>query len=140
MDQKNIFNFGQSKIFVTMFMMVLLMACSDSGSKPKVCDAPVDTVSIINELKVDTAVYYLVHRVTGWHDKSEIIELYDRKPTFNNCAKSDIEPVFGDSLDLDSTVSHIYLNLKTKQLNIKYVAGKPGASHNTSLKLELEAE
>jgi len=118
--------------------MLGLIACTESSSKPETCDAPIDTVSIIDEITIDTSVYYLVLRIVGWHDKTEIIELYNQKPKFNQCAKSHVEAIFGDSLDSDSTVSHVYLNPQKNTLNVKYVSGKSDKSHNNSLKLELE--
>lgn len=38
---------------------------------------------IFNHLKWHD--YYLVYRVAGWSDKTEILEHYDIKPVFDNC-------------------------------------------------------
>jgi len=115
--------------------MLWLTACTDEQSLH--CEAPVDTIKILNHLTVDKNTFYLVLRITGWHDKTEIIELYDERPVFDQCSKSNIEPVFGDSLELDSVVSHLYLNLKNKSLDIVYSSGVSEPLHNESLKLEL---
>jgi len=126
------------KIFILSIIMLVTIACSDPSIQTKACDAPVDTVAILSKLTVDGTMYYLVLRVTGWHDKTEILELYNQMPKFDQCAKSHIDAIFGDSLERDSTVSHVYLNPNTKKLNIVYVMGKPKNTHNESLKLELE--
>ena len=127
-------------IIVLVVFMTGLVACSDSDTQAKGCDAPIDTVTVINELSVNNDVYYLVLRVSGWHDKTESIELYGERPKFDQCANSHVELLFGDSLELDSTVSHIYLNHDKKSLDIEYTPGKPGRTHNASLKLELKPE
>ena len=97
----------------------------------------VDTVSVIDKRELNSVTYYLVLRVSGWSDKTEILELYDTEPVFDHCAKSSREPVYGDSLELTQTVSHVYLDASSKALNIEYIPGEPGKSHNKNLKLEL---
>lgn len=126
------------KIIASSILMMLIVACSDSSDQTKACEAPVDSVSIISNLTVNGTTYYLVRRVAGWHDKVEILELYNQMPIFDQCAKSHVESIFGDSLELDSTVSHVYLNPITKKLNITYIKGIPEGTHNESLQLEIE--
>jgi hypothetical protein len=98
----------------------------------------VDAVEIIDEKTVGGTTYYLVLRVSGWHDKSEIIEIYNTKPTFDRCARSDVEQIGGDSLELDKTVAHLYFNVKTNSLYIEYKDGKPDKDHNRNLKIEIK--
>lgn len=79
-----------------------------------------------------------MHRISGWSDKTEILELYDAEPIFDHCSKSNIEPVYGDSLEMSQTIIHVYLDTKKKQLDIVYKDGIPNKSHNANLKLELK--
>jgi len=99
----------------------------------------VDTVNIIDEKVVGNNKYYLVLRISGWHDKSEIVELYNEKPSFDLCSISDVEPVYGDSLELDKTVTHLYLDVETKSLNIEYKDGEPTKAYNNNLKIEVNS-
>ena len=67
-------------------------------------------------------------------------QTYDRCPDnleFSHCSKSNIEPVYGDSLELSQAVSHVYLNLNDKTLEIKYKKISKGKIDNSHLKIEL---
>ena len=44
--------------------------------------------------------YYLVHKISGWSDKTETLELFDSKPDFDNCSKSDIEALYAVTIEL----------------------------------------
>lgn len=114
------------------------LSCSDENNIISPCELVVDTVSIIDQRKVDDVTYYLALRISGWHDKIEILELYAVKPDFDQCAKSNIDPIYGDSLELDKPVSHVYLDIKNKLLNIEYGMDKLANSNNNNLKIELK--
>jgi len=120
---------------VLLFMGVI--SCSEQSSEVEPCPMTVDSVTIIDTKQVSGKTYYLVHRIAGWSDKTEILELYDAKPEFNHCSKSNIEPVFGDSLELTQAVSHVYLNLNDKILEIEYQDVSDEKIDNTHLKIEL---
>lgn len=113
-------------------------SCSDENNRISPCELTIDTVSIIDQRKVADVTYYLVLRISGWHDKTESLELYDAKPGFDQCAKSNVEPIDGDSLDLEKPVSHIYLDSKNKLLYIEYSMNKQVNSNNNNLKIELK--
>jgi hypothetical protein len=65
-----------------------MTACSEQSQDKMACEITVDSVTIIDSMKVDDTTYYLVHRISGWRDKTEILELYSSKPVFDKCAKS----------------------------------------------------
>jgi hypothetical protein len=113
-------------------------SCSDSSNDSDNCNMAVDSVKIIDQKVVGDTTYYLVLRISGWHDKSEIIEIYNTRPTFDRCARSDVEQIDGDSLELDSTVAHLYFDVKANSLYIEYKEGKPDKDHNRNLKLEIK--
>jgi hypothetical protein len=124
-----------------MMMMIIIISsysCSKGTNDNHDCTMTVDTVNIIDEKIVGTTEFYLVLRIAGWHDKTEIIELYDTKPTFDRCSKSDVEPVYGNSLELDKTVTHLYLDTESKSLNIEYKDGEPSKDYNRNLKIEVK--
>jgi hypothetical protein len=128
---------------ITYFFLIYLMvfnlsACRESAeTNADLCPMVIDTVSIIDKQNFGNETYYMVLRIAGWSDKTEIIEVYNAKPVFNHCAKSNIKPIFGDSLEMEQSVSHVYVDVPNNTLSIEYVSGKPNISQNKNLKLEL---
>ena len=125
------------KFFLIIYLYISIVACSDKGSEADPCPITVDSVSIIDSVKTGSITYYLVYRISGWSDKTEILELYNIKPVFDHCSRSNVEPLYGDSLEMEETVSHVYLDANNKLLEIVYVKGEPDKLHNKNLKLEL---
>jgi len=121
------------KILFLILCLPLLFACSET-SEEETCSFTVDSVSIIDSINTKDNTYYLVYRVAGWSDKTEILELYDKKPVFD---KSNIEAIFGDSLELSKTISHVYLNIEENSFEVDYEEGISSEDHNRSLKLEI---
>lgn len=117
-----------------LFSTTGLTSCSNDRN----CQSAVDTVKIIDQKVIGNTEYYLVLRIAGWHDKTEIIELYDAKPSFDKCATSDIEPVYGDSLEMDKTVSHVFVDAGNNTLKIEYKDGEPSRAHNSELRIEVQ--
>lgn len=126
------------KLLLGMAFLMVLLSCSDNDAAKDTCPITVDSVAIIDSLKQGDMTYYLVHRISGWSDKTEILELYDSKPVFDVCSRSNIEPVYGDSLEMDQTISHVYLNIKEGVLDIEYKNSPPDKNNNARLKLELK--
>jgi len=131
-------NYYLMRFFVTVCILIGVMSCSDQSSDIEPCPITVDSVSIIDTLETGGTTYYLVHRISGWSDKTEILELYNDKPVFDNCSRSTIEPLYGDSLEMTQTISHVYLNLNNKLFELVYIKGEPDKLHNANLKLELK--
>jgi len=126
------------KVVFILITVIGLLSCSNNSSESIGCSLAVDSVNIIDEKIVGSTKYYLVLRIAGCHDKSKIIELYNQKPSFDRCANSDVKPVFGDSLELDKTVTHLYLDVDTKLLDIEYKDGEPNKIYNKNLKIEVK--
>ena len=55
--------------------LLMLVSCSDQSVETEPCAITVDAVSIIDSLKLEDTTYLLVHRISGWSDKTEILEL-----------------------------------------------------------------
>lgn len=127
---------GVAKKSYLSLLLLNLIACSDKNSQNDLCPITVDSVAIIDTRKIENETYYLVHRISGWSDKTEILELHDSKPVFDNCSKSNIEPIYGDSLESEKAVNHVYLNLKDKTLVIEYKDASSSKTDNTQLKIE----
>ena len=127
-----------SYFFLIYLLVFNLSACRESAeTSADLCPMVIDTISIIDKQNFGNETYYMVLRIAGWSDKTEVIEVYNAKPVFNHCAKSNIKPILGDSLEMEQTVSHVYVDVQNNSLSIEYVPGKPNISHNKNLKLEL---
>ncbi len=117
------------------YTAVLLLACfsqascSDSNSVSR-CSLTSDSVSITSSLSVEEKTYYLVYRISGWHEKIESFELYGTEPSFDNCGESTIAPLFGESIDdkdsnnNDQYVAHIYFATPNRFV-FDYAPGTP---------------
>lgn len=116
-----------------------VLGCSDSSSQSSTCEKveiASDTVKIIDQATNQGKTYYLVLRISGLNDKTEIIEVYDAPPSFDRCGKSKETPIAGDSLEATQTVSRLFLNTKERSLQIEYKEGRLEPRHNERLKLE----
>ncbi len=131
-------NYYSIKFIVTVCLFVSVLSCSEQSTDIELCPVIVDSVSIIDTMETGGETYYLVYRVSGWNDKTEILELYNLKPVFDNCSRSNIEPLYADSLETAQTISHVYLNTNKNFLELIYVEGEPEKLHNASLKLEVK--
>ncbi len=126
-----------TKLLFAIFSLLSIVSCSETKVASDACSFTVDSVSIIDSLDQGSTKYYLVHRVAGWSDKTEILELFDEKPGFDLCSKSKIEPLYSDSLEQSKTIKHVYLNINEKTLDIIYMDKEPRKNHNQNLKLEI---
>jgi len=118
--------------------MVGLLSCSNESVEREQCPITIDSVSIVDSMEIKSITYYLVYRISGWSDKTEILELYDAEPIFDHCANSNKDPIFGDSLSLSHKVKHVYLNAKERTLGIEYIDVQPSNSITSNFKLELK--
>lgn len=126
------------KLLNVIIVLLTMVSCTEQNSSQDECEITVDAVSIIDSMKLEDTTYYLVHRIAGWSDKTEILELYDSRPEFDHCSRSQMEPIYGDSLEMSQTVSHVFLNRIENTLEIVYREGMPDKSHNANLKLEVK--
>jgi hypothetical protein len=124
--------------FSSLILLLSIASCSDRDHEIGACAITVDSVEIIDSKVFGDKSYYLVHRITGWQDKVEILEFYDEKPVFDTCSKPSVEPIDGDSLEMSKTVSHVFLNIKERKLDIVYKDSLPMKIQKDSIKLEIK--
>ncbi len=124
--------------FRTLILILTIASCSDQDAEVDECSITVDSVEIIDSKVFDDKSYYLVHRISGWHDKVEILELYDEKPVFDTCSKPSVEPIDGDSLEMNKSVSHVFLNIKERKLHVVYKNDLPMKNQKDLIKLEIK--
>jgi len=98
----------------------MLVACGED-SDIEDCAAVIDTVSIIDKKTHNDKVYYLAKRITGWQDKSVIIQLFDHEPKNDRCHRSLIPPIIEDSLLPRTPVKSFEIDLENKIFIIEYV-------------------
>ena len=137
---KGSFNIRRYTVFL-LLACLCQASCSDSDPANR-CPITSDSVTITDRLSVDDQTYYLVHRISGWHEKIESFELYGAEPTFDHCGESTIAPLFGASIDdKDSNnnyqyVARIYLEPPNRFV-FDYTPGEPPKpDHYKSLTLE----
>ncbi|MCF6283174.1 MAG: hypothetical protein L3J28_13390 [Candidatus Polarisedimenticolaceae bacterium] len=119
---------------------VLMASCTQSNGDNDECPVTVDSVEIIDSKMIGETTYYLVYRVSGWHDKTEILELYNDLPTFDRCSQSNLEPIYGDSLEMEQSVSHLYFDPTVNKIEIEYLDSEPDRDHNKNIKIEVTSD
>lgn len=83
------------KLFLAFIFLLVISSCNTS--KCFVRDQVRFSDSVVIEETQQS--YYLYTRIIGWQEKTAFIELYDNKPKFDECNKSNIRPVY--SIDID---------------------------------------
>jgi len=59
----------------------------------------IDHAEVVDELREGNQIFYLVYRITGWHDKVAFYELYATLPSFDTCGHPKDEPLDGYVID-----------------------------------------
>ena len=130
---KRVFQKGKHFLLKMMWVFIaaiLLSACSDNTPDCFISDQ----VTLLDERKIKGEQYFLVLKITSWHDKVEFLELYDKKPEFDVCGKSKTERIDMRGLELENQfVSKV--RVKDKKLQIIY---KPGKKNHPTENLKLQ--
>ena len=130
---KRLFQTGKHfllKIIWVFIAAMLLSACSDTAPDCFIRDQ----VTLLDERNINGEKYFLVLKITGWHDKAQFLELYDKKPEFDVCGKSKTERIDMRGLELENQfVSKV--RVKDKKLQITY---KPGKKNHPTENLKLQ--
>ena len=110
------------RAIVILLLLSGIVACTDleQSDLKQECPLILDQTSIIDEKKHEGVTYYLVKRISGWHDKTIIIELFDKKPSYDNCNRNKFPPIIDDSIATDMSIESLEINLIKKQFEIKY--------------------
>ncbi len=112
------------KVISLMLAYLTIAACSNQGCE----DSIVDDVRLADSIVFEGTEYYLYMRTTGWNDKAVYFELYDQKPSFNECSKSKIKPIYDVVYDDYPDVKYVKeINLQLDQaekLSIAYTTEK----------------
>jgi len=118
-------------VIVVLFMLTL-NACWDAEQQSS-CSLTIDSVRVVDVVSTNNKDYHLVLRIAGWHDKVEILELYDHLPTFDQCAMSTTPVLYAESLELSQWVKRIYLEPQQLRFTIDYAPTRPNTDNNLTL-------
>ncbi|GAA6168980.1 hypothetical protein NBRC116591_27910 [Sessilibacter corallicola] len=58
--------------------------------------------------------------ISGWHEKTEIIQLFDQLPILNECNEDTIPPIFGDSIEIDKSLIQLSADIKNNIFELIY--------------------
>lgn len=120
------------RVLCSVLLLCFLTSCD---SKSKECPLTIDQTSIIDQKEHNGTTYYLVERISGWHEKTIIIQLFDKKPEFDKCNENIITPVIDDSVSTDLEVKSFLIDLESKQYEIEY--GGDSETEMQTLKFKL---
>jgi hypothetical protein len=97
-----------------------LISCSKNLDTTVECPPVVDTVTPILTKAHEGRRYYLVRRISGWHDKSVIIQLFDNEPKLGECNEDLVKPIFEDSIELEKPLVKLSVDVKGKDFKLVY--------------------
>lgn len=100
-----------------LILALACLACSPKGEPlNSECPPILDTVETLLTQAYEGKNYVVVKRITGWHDKTVIIQLFDQSPRLGQCREDLVTPVFEDSIEQDKPL----LKLKADIVNNDY--------------------
>ncbi len=112
-----------------------LTSCSDDADSNAPCPLTVDTVKVLQTKELNGTKYFLVKRITGWHDKVIVVQLFDKQPELGPCNEDIVMPVFEDSIETDESSVTLRADIKNKEYKFVY-ADKPSLEHSITLEFE----
>ncbi len=92
-------------------------------------DIAPDQAKIIDQKTISGKSLFLVHRIGGFQDKAEILQLYAQRPIFNNQGFPSVEPISSDTYSeemgyfkevtiRENSIEIIYTNNKQESTDI----------------------
>lgn len=122
-------------IFVCLVFLCLSSGCSKKDAAVVECPAILEQVEQLLTQNHQGKDFFLVKRISGWHDKTIIIQLFDQPPQLGACNEDLVLPVFEDSIEIDKPLLKIIANMKSNQYQLIY-----GESSNQSAPVVLVFE
>jgi hypothetical protein len=106
------------KYLITLSTMIFLTACGNEESNT--CPA---TIDVVTELASEDG-FFVYKRISGFSDKTRIIEIYNKKPTFDKCHMPESPPVFEDSIEIEGYIKSISFLRSENKINVEYSEDK----------------
>lgn len=124
-------------IMAAVFGAVALSACTERAPQGEgSCPITLDSIYTLDTREHGDITYYLVLRVAGWHDKAEILQLFDQRPSFDQCNRNTVGPVFDDSLDPNLAVEALLVDPMKDEYSIRYLDSKPDTFRAKDIRIE----
>lgn len=125
--------------FITLLIITLVSAfCVSCGKQEIECPIILDQVSIIDQQDFNGTTYYLVERISGWHEKTIIIELFDQKPEFDRCNESIMKPIVDELVSTDLEVKSFSIDLEKRQYEIDYGGQSESIMQTSKFKIKFK--
>jgi len=115
---------GQGKLIMKIkrmiflvFIVTNLVACSS-----EIDCFTADSVELVKTIETEGSDYSIYLRVSGFHEKAALYELYKGKPTFDVCGRSNILAISEDAVDpSEGVVSRLVIdgNLALRAVHIE---------------------
>lgn len=99
------------------FIVTNLVACSS-----EIDCFTADSVELIKTIETEGSDYSIYLRISGFHEKVAFYELYEGKPTFDVCGRSNILAIYEDVVDpSEGVVSRLVIdgNLTLRAVHIE---------------------
>ncbi len=108
------------KIGFSLILMLGLSSCTQDDKNKEQCPITIDSVMTLLTQTYNEREYYLVKRISGWHEKTEIIQLFDQPPILNRCNEDTVPPIFEDSIELDKPLIKLSADIKNNFFELIY--------------------
>ncbi|GAB2189677.1 hypothetical protein MAH1_12850 [Sessilibacter sp. MAH1] len=109
-----------AKVSSAIVFLIALASCAQDDPELQECPITIDSVTVLLMQTHNGRDYYLLKRISGWHEKTEIIQLYDQKPELDRCNKDTIKPIFEDSIEIDKNLIVLKADLATEEFELIY--------------------
>lgn len=119
-------------------ILIFLCVIASCGNQNTECQLTLEQTSIIDQKEFKGVTYYLVERISGWHEKTIIIQLFDKKPEFDKCNENVSTPIIDDSVSIDLEVKSFLINLESKQYEIEYGGDYESAKQTSKFKINFK--
>jgi hypothetical protein len=100
-----------------LFASILLLAIVGCDNNDCNFDIAEDQIRFADSIDKNGKTYYLYTRTVGFQEKTVFFELFDMKPKFDECEKSNIKPIYGVAYSYDDYPEKQYVKSLTLQPN-----------------------
>lgn len=115
-------------------LSITLASCTQDDPELQECPITIDSVTVLLTQTHNGSDYYLVKRISGWHEKTEIIQLFNQKPELDRCNEDTVKPIFEDSIETDKNLKALKADLKNEEFELIYDNGQ---DYSENILLEL---
>ncbi len=108
------------KVSFSLILLLGVLSCTQGDNNKEECPITIDSVTTLLTQTYNEREYYLVKRISGWHEKTEIIQLFDQLPILNKCNEDTIPPIFEDSIEIDKSLIQLSADIKNNIFELIY--------------------